>query len=114
MQRKRDTTILVEGRPGKLAKHSLFETARFFADVYVLRPGQAQPLHEHAAEDKCYFVLSGAGVVTSGPQRFVVRAGEIVWCAAGEPHGVENTAPGEDLRLLVFMAPHPRPPRGAP
>src|SRR5262245_33494907 len=37
-----------EGRADKPAKVNLFETARFFADVWVLRAGQAQTPHLHA------------------------------------------------------------------
>jgi quercetin dioxygenase-like cupin family protein len=108
MERMWDTTALRAGRADKLAKHNLFETPRFFADVYVLAPGQAQAAHRHAGEDKCYFVLEGRARVTSGAQVHEVGPGAIVWCPAGEVHGVENAAAAGDLRLLVFMAPHPR------
>jgi mannose-6-phosphate isomerase-like protein (cupin superfamily) len=102
----RDTTEVVEGRADKPAKTNLFQTPRFFADVWVLRPGQAQKAHRHAGEDKCYHVLSGRGVVASGAESIPVGPGQIVFCPAGEDHGVRNEGP-EDLRLLVFMAPHP-------
>jgi len=104
----RDVLAVTEGRAEKLAKHNLFETPRFFADVYVLRPGQAQALHQHAGEDKCYYVLAGAAQVTSGDEVFDVEPGQMVLCPAGEDHGVRNTAAVGDLRLLVFMSPHPR------
>lgn len=107
MSRCFDTNDVRETRDDKLAKHNLVETRRFFADVYVLRPGQAQAPHEHAGEDKCYFVLEGEGTVVSGDEVVGVGPGQLVWCPAGEPHGVENTG-RVDLRLLVFMAPHPR------
>jgi len=108
MERMRDTNAITAGRDEKLAKHNLFETPRFFADVYVLQPGQAQAVHAHAGEDKCYFVLEGRARVTSGPEVHEVGPGAIVWCPAGEEHGVANHAPTGDARLLVFMAPHPR------
>jgi len=108
MERVKDTTTITEGRAEKLAKHNLFETPRFFADVYVIRPGQAQTIHKHAAEDKCYFVLEGQARVVSGSETHDVGPGQVVFCPAGEDHGVENVAAGADLRLLVFMAPHPR------
>jgi quercetin dioxygenase-like cupin family protein len=108
MTRLRDTNDVTEGRAEKMAKHGLFETPNFFADVYVLRPGQAQLVHRHAAEDKCYHVLSGRGRVTSGTEVYDAGPGQMVFCPAGEDHGVENTAAEGDLRLLVFMAPHPR------
>lgn len=107
MERRRDTRQVTGERPDKMAKHNLFETPRFFADVYVLAPGQAQAAHAHAGEDKCYFALEGRPRVTSGGSTFDLEPGEIVWCPAGEDHGVTNPGPGR-ARLLVYMAPHPR------
>ena len=107
MERVKDTNTITEGGSEKLAKHNLFETPRFFADVYVLRPGQAQAVHSHAGEDKCYHVLAGTVRVTTGSEVVEARPGTIVFCPAGEDHGVENDS-AADARLLVFMAPHPR------
>ena len=105
----RDLAAVTGGAPDKLRKVNLFETSRFFCDVYVLRPGQAQAPHAHAASDKVYAVLSGTGVVRVEGERHDVRAGHAVLCPAASDHGVENTGT-VDLRLLVFMAPHPKPP----
>lgn len=105
----RDLAAITGGSPDKMRKVNVFETARFFCDVYVLRPGQAQAPHAHAASDKVYAVLSGAGAIRVGAERHDVRAGHAVVCPAGSDHGVENTG-AKDLRLLVFMAPHPKPP----
>ena len=107
MERMRDTRTIIESRAEKLAKHNLFETSNFFADVYVLRPGQAQAVHTHAKEDKCYFVLDGTARITSGAEVLDAEPGQMVFCPAGEDHGVENAAGEGDLRLLVFMAPKP-------
>ena len=107
----KDTAAIVGGAADKMRKASLFETSRFFLDVYVLAPGQAQAPHSHAGSDKVYAVLSGSGAVRVGAQRFPVRPGHAVFCPAGSDHGVENAGP-DDLRLLVFMAPHPKPPPG--
>lgn len=95
--------------PDKLRKVNLFETPRCFCDVYVLGPGQSQTAHVHAGSDKVYAVLSGRGRVRVGDEVHEVRAGHAVFCPAGAPHGVENPG-GDELRLLVFMAPHPKPP----
>ena len=105
----RDFAAVTGGAPDKLRKVNLFETPRFFCDVYVLRPGQAQTPHAHAASDKVYAVLSGSGAIHVGRERHDVRAGHAVLCPATSEHGVENTG-ADDLRLLVFMAPHPKPP----
>ena len=107
MERMRDTRTITEGRDEKMAKHNLFETKNFFADVYVLRPGQAQAVHTHAAEDKCYFVLDGVARVTTGTDVIDAEPGQMVFCPAGEDHGVANAGTEGDIRLLVFMAPKP-------
>lgn len=90
----------------KLAKHNLFETSRFFLDVYCLLPGQAQKPHAHAGADKVYVVLEGRCRFTVGGETAEEGEGASVLCPAGEDHGVENPGPG-NARLLVLMAPHP-------
>jgi quercetin dioxygenase-like cupin family protein len=112
MDRVRDVNEVQDGLPDKPRKVNLFESPRFFADVHVLRPGQSQAAHRHDGEDKCLLVLSGRGRVTTGGREHAVAPGHLVWSPAGEEHGVRCDGP-EDLRLLVFMAPHPRPPRPA-
>ena len=104
-----DTQQVRGGSAQKPRKVNLFETPRCFVDVHVLGPGVSAKVHAHDAEDKCYHVLAGEGVVTLGEEEKPVREGHLVFCPQGVPHGVRNASPDEDLRLLVFMAPHPRP-----
>ena len=92
--------------PDKLQKLSLFETERFFCDVYCLEPGQEQKAHAHGGSDKLYAVLEGTVTVSVGGETREVRAGEIVLCPAGSQHGVVNRS-GARAALLVFMAPRP-------
>ena len=94
--------------PDKIRKVNLFQTERFFADVYVIGPGQEQAPHAHAGSDKVYAVLTGGGSVRVDGARHPVRAGEAVLCPAGSEHAIENLG-FEDMRILVFMAPHPSP-----
>lgn len=107
--RVKDTTSIREGRPDKPAKVNLFQTSRFFADVWVLRPGQGQATHRHEREDKLVHVLSGSGHARSGAGEHVLTPGSMLFCPASEDHSLENRG-DEDLRVLVFMAPHPKPP----
>lgn len=110
--RVRDLEAVRAARPDKPAKVNLFQTARFFADVWVLSPGQAQAAHRHEREDKLVQVLSGVALARTGAQTHRLRAGQLLFCPAGEEHTLEN--PGaEDLRVLVVMTPHPKPPAGA-
>ena len=96
-----------------MRKVNLFETSRFFCDIYCLAPGQEQTVHEHASEDKIYHVLDGTAQVTVEVETGPLLAGEMVLCPAGRAHGIRNASDAE-VTCLVFMAPHPKPPVGDP
>ncbi len=98
---------MLKFNPEKLNKINLFENPRFFCDVYCLMPGQEQKVHTHAAEDKVYYVLSGDVTFRDGVDDVAGAAGDALWAAAGEEHGVRNSGEA-NATLLVFMAPHPR------
>ena len=54
-------------------------------------------------EDEVYYVISGRGAITVADEDRPVKAGSLVFVAAGVEHrfhGIE-----EDLRVLVFWAP---------
>ena len=90
----------------KLQKHNVFQSERFFLDVYCLRPGQAQKVHTHAESDKVYVVLEGVCRFSVGDEEAELGPGQAVLARAGQPHGAHN-ASGADVRLLVVMAPPP-------
>jgi quercetin dioxygenase-like cupin family protein len=91
---------------GKMQKLNLFETPRFFCDVYCLEPGQSQKPHRHDAADKVYAVLEGEVVARVGDERATLGAGAAVLAPAGVDHGVENAGTVR-AAVLVFMAPRP-------
>jgi quercetin dioxygenase-like cupin family protein len=90
----------------KMKKNNLFQTPRFFCDVYCFEPGQEQKGHVHGEQDKVYLVLEGQGTFSVGPDRRVLGPGEGTMAPAGEPHGVLNHTNGR-LKVLVFVAPNP-------
>jgi len=92
--------------PAKMQKVSLFETPRFFCDVYCLEPGQMQKPHRHEGADKVYAVLEGEVLVRVGSEGEVLGAGAAVLAPAGIDHAVENRGPAR-AAVLVFMAPKP-------
>jgi quercetin dioxygenase-like cupin family protein len=92
--------------PDKLQKLNVFETERFFCDVYCLEPGQEQKAHAHSGSDKLYAVLEGVAQVRVGNEERELRAGEMALCPAGSEHGVANRSKARTA-LLVFMAPRP-------
>ncbi len=91
----------------KMSKVSLFDSERFFPDIYCLEPGQTQKVHAHEGSDKVYYVLEGKGKVTVGSETKELAADEITMAPSGEEHGVVNDS-GDKLVMLVFMAPKPQ------
>jgi quercetin dioxygenase-like cupin family protein len=90
----------------KMKKVGLFETGRFFLDLYCLEPGQAQKPHAHEGSDKVYLVAQGRARVRVGDEERVLEAGEAVMAASGEVHGLANDS-GERAVVLTLMAPPP-------
>ncbi len=90
----------------KMKKNALFDSPHLFYDAYCLLPGQSQKVHAHEGSDKVYFVVEGTGRFTIGDEEENLGAGNAVIARAGVPHGVRN-ATGENLVLLVTMAPRP-------
>lgn len=90
----------------KMQKVPAFTSERLLFDQYCLRPGQAQRVHSHAAEDKIYVVLEGEALFEIGGEQELLAQGSAVIARAGVPHGVRNDSDSE-LVLLVTMAPKP-------
>jgi quercetin dioxygenase-like cupin family protein len=90
----------------KMQKINLFETPRFFCDIYCLEPGQTQKPHRHEGADKVYTVLEGEVLVHVGEDSATLAAGTAVLAPAGIDHGIENRTAAR-AALLVFMAPRP-------
>ncbi len=94
-----------EFSPEKMKKNNLFQTDRFFCDVYCFEPGQEQKGHVHGDQDKIYLVLEGQGTFHVGTEKQVLGPGQGTMAPAGEPHGVVNHTNGR-LKVLVFVAPN--------
>ena len=90
----------------KMQKLPVFESPKYFCDLYCLKPGQDQRIHTHPESDKIYFVLRGKGLFHIAGEEKELTVGEAVIARPGEGHGVKNSAV-EDLVLLVFMVPRP-------
>ena len=90
----------------KMKKNNMFETPRFFCDIYCFEPGQEQKGHIHGEQDKLYLVLEGQGMFQVGLEKQMLTAGQGTLAPAGEEHGVKNHT-GQRLKVLVFVAPNP-------
>jgi quercetin dioxygenase-like cupin family protein len=87
-------------------KSTLFRSERLLLGLNCLEPGQAQAVHDHADQDKFYFVVEGEGAFTVGAEARTVGQGVAVWAPAGVEHGVVNRG-SRRLVLLVGIAPGP-------
>ena len=90
----------------KMKKNNIFQTPRFFCDVYCFEPGQEQKGHMHAGQDKVYLVLEGEGTFQVGDEKQILGLGDGTMAQAGEVHGVLNHTTAR-LKVLVFVAPNP-------
>jgi mannose-6-phosphate isomerase-like protein (cupin superfamily) len=102
----RNVYDLVRFADEKMQKIPLFDSARYFCDLYCLKTGQDQRIHSHPESDKIYFVLSGSGIFHIAGEDRELQSGQAVVARPGQDHGVRNTS-AEDLVLLVFMTPKP-------
>jgi quercetin dioxygenase-like cupin family protein len=53
------------------------------------RAGLEGPPHQHAAKDQIFYIVSGEGVVSAGPDHFPVSPGSLVYIPAGILHKTE-------------------------
>ena len=90
----------------KMKKNNMFQTPRFFCDIYCFEPGQEQKGHSHGEQDKVYLVLEGQGTFQVGSEKRVLGQGQGTMAPAGEEHGVKNHT-GQRLKVLVFVSPNP-------
>ena len=89
-----------------MQKLALFESERFFCDVYCLLPGQEQKPHAHEGSDKVYAVLEGKVEVRVGAETATVPRGEAALAPSGKEHALANRSDAP-AALLVFLAPRP-------
>lgn len=93
-------------RADKFYKTTLFRGDALMLGVNCLDPGQTQPAHDHADQDKFYYVIEGTGRFQVGDEFITAGEGQLVWAAAGVVHGVSNESDAR-LTLLVGIAPAP-------
>jgi mannose-6-phosphate isomerase-like protein (cupin superfamily) len=72
------------------------------AGVYRLPAGATDSQQPHG-EDEIYFVVSGTARFSSGTRDTAIKAGDILFVPAQEPHRFHEIT--DSLELLVFFAP---------
>jgi len=101
-----DYRAQIPDKPGGVGKATLFRSDNLLLGLNALAPGAEQAVHTHPGQDKFYHVLEGRGSFTVGDEVQEAGPGEVIWAAAGAPHGVRNDR-SERLVLLVGIAPAP-------
>jgi quercetin dioxygenase-like cupin family protein len=96
----------VGSKPDRFFKTTLFRSDHLLLGVNCLEPGQVQEPHDHANQDKFYYVAEGRGRFQIADEYTIAGPGEIVWAPAGVIHGVWNEGDSR-LTLLVGIAPAP-------
>lgn len=76
--------------------------ASMSAGLYVLKAGSADGQLPHR-QDELYYVLHGSARMRAGTQDQAVRAGSIIFIAAGVEHRFYDIE--EEIALLVLFAP---------
>lgn len=69
----------------------------------IAQPGGEPALHVHDREDETYVVLEGELMFQRGEERFVAKAGEVVFLPRGVTHGFALRS--DQARLLVICTP---------
>jgi quercetin dioxygenase-like cupin family protein len=95
-----------EWRADKMAKQTIYQSARLLVGLNAFEPGQAHALHAHAGMDKVYQVVEGEGQFLLEGRELPMKAGDLLVAPDGVPHGVKNTSSGR-LLVLVILAPAP-------
>jgi mannose-6-phosphate isomerase-like protein (cupin superfamily) len=72
------------------------------AGLYVLPAGSVDEQGPHG-EDEVYVVAAGGSLFTAGSETREIRAGDVLFVAAGVPHRFHDIT--EELRLIVIFAP---------
>src|SRR5439155_21815276 len=98
----RKVDLLIRFSDQKMQKIPLFESEKYFCDLYCLRSGQDQRIHSHSEPDKIYYVLRGKGPFHIAGEAKALGAAELVIARPGEAHGVTNAAT-EELVLSGLM-----------
>ena len=81
------------------------EGPNFALRKFVMEPGGGMPLHTNTVEHEQY-VLRGAARITLGDEVHQVKAGDVVYIPAGQPHSyhAEGSEPFEFLCVVPNKA----------
>jgi mannose-6-phosphate isomerase-like protein (cupin superfamily) len=95
-------TLLRQHREAGRPWLELLRSSSLSAGLYVLPAGAVDEQEPHG-EDEVYVVVAGASRFTAGEVTREVRAGDVLFVAAGVPHRFHDIS--DELRIIVVFAP---------
>lgn len=96
------TALLDAQRAAARPYHEFLRSGSLSAGLYVLPAGAVDQQQPHG-EDEVYVVAAGGSLFTAGPDTREIRAGDVLFVAAGVPHRFHDIT--EELRLIVVFSP---------
>ena len=82
-------------------KEEMVEKGRLYAHN-TLKPGCSVGWHIHNGDMEVYYMLKGQGTYSDNGTLVEVQAGDMMYCADGEGHMLENTSQ-EDLEFIAMI-----------
>jgi mannose-6-phosphate isomerase-like protein (cupin superfamily) len=96
------SALLDERRTAARPYLEFLRSGSLSAGLYVLPPGAIDEQQPHG-EDEVYVVAAGGSLFTAGTDTREIRAGDVLYVAAGIPHRFHDIT--EELRVIVVFAP---------
>ncbi len=73
--------------------------------LQVLPPGSCIGYHQHTEDVEAYYIIKGVGRVNDNGTAVTVSSGDMVFCAKGDSHSIENIGDGNlDFIALKLFA----------
>jgi mannose-6-phosphate isomerase-like protein (cupin superfamily) len=88
-------------------RKTLFETEHMRFSVYMILPGQENPLHSHPGSDEILAFTYGMGECVVGEEVVPVETGSVLFIPRDVPHAVRNTHTSDILACTVTQSPLP-------
>ena len=88
-------------------RKTLFETEHMRFSVYMILPGQENPLHSHPGSDEILAFTYGKGECVVGEEVVPVESGSVLFIPKDVPHAVRNTHESDILACTVTQSPLP-------
>jgi mannose-6-phosphate isomerase-like protein (cupin superfamily) len=82
---------------------------RAFIFIEESDPGSGPPLHRHAREDECFYILEGRYLFVMNGSEFVAERGAFVLAPSGSQHTFASIGPGPGKMLIVTIPSGPEP-----